>query len=164
MPNQTGTPKPTIEQHLKACGVSRRSFLQLCSAIMVTAPMGMALTEGPASCKSPRRSGRPGGHRSSGCIFRIAPAAPRRCCALRRPDVADLILNVISLDYHETLMAASGRTGRSRAASARWKRTPESTCWWWKARFRRSTTASTCNWAAVRPSRCFERWHPSLRP
>jgi len=25
-----------------------------------------------------------------------------------RPDIADLIFNIISLDYHETLMAASG--------------------------------------------------------
>jgi len=45
MPHQSGTSKPTIEQHLKACGVSRRSFLQLCTTIMVTAPMGMALAE-----------------------------------------------------------------------------------------------------------------------
>ena len=45
MPNSTGTEKPTIEQHLKSCGVSRRGFLQLCTALMVTAPVGMALTE-----------------------------------------------------------------------------------------------------------------------
>jgi hydrogenase small subunit len=45
MPNEPGTPKPTIAQHLRDCGVSRRNFLQLCTALMVTAPVGLALTE-----------------------------------------------------------------------------------------------------------------------
>lgn len=35
---------PTIEEHLEASGVSRRSFIQLCSMLMVTAPAGLALT------------------------------------------------------------------------------------------------------------------------
>jgi Ni,Fe-hydrogenase I small subunit len=36
--------QPTIAEHLKADGVSRRSFIQLCSMLMATAPAGLALT------------------------------------------------------------------------------------------------------------------------
>ena len=35
---------PTIAEQLEASGVSRRSFLQLCSMLMVSAPVGLALT------------------------------------------------------------------------------------------------------------------------
>ena len=34
----------TIAENLEASGVSRRSFLQLCSVLMATAPFGLALT------------------------------------------------------------------------------------------------------------------------
>ena len=44
MAKEIGSQPPTIEQHLKECGVSRRSFLQLCTALMVTAPVGLGLT------------------------------------------------------------------------------------------------------------------------
>ena len=39
------TEKPTIGEHLKRAGVSRRNFMTLCSMLMVTAPVGLALTE-----------------------------------------------------------------------------------------------------------------------
>ena len=32
--------QPTIAEHLKAIGVSRRSFIQLCGVLMATAPGG----------------------------------------------------------------------------------------------------------------------------
>jgi hypothetical protein len=38
------TKKETIATHLKKSGVSRRGFLQLCSKLMVAAPVGLALT------------------------------------------------------------------------------------------------------------------------
>jgi len=38
------TQKETIAAHLRKSGVSRRSFLQLCSKVMVAAPVGLALT------------------------------------------------------------------------------------------------------------------------
>ena len=36
--------RETIGDHLRKSGVSRRSFLQLCSALMLTAPVGLSLT------------------------------------------------------------------------------------------------------------------------
>jgi len=35
----------TIRESLRASGVSRRGFMQLCGTLMVAAPMGLALTE-----------------------------------------------------------------------------------------------------------------------
>ena len=37
--NDRESERPTIEEHLRQCGVSRRSFLQLCTALLVTAPL-----------------------------------------------------------------------------------------------------------------------------
>src|ERR1700687_2961445 len=37
--------KETIAQSLKNAGYSRRDFLQLCTTIVATAPMGLALTD-----------------------------------------------------------------------------------------------------------------------
>jgi hypothetical protein len=36
--------RDTIAAHLKKCGVSRRSLLQLCSTLIMTAPVGLSLT------------------------------------------------------------------------------------------------------------------------
>jgi hydrogenase small subunit len=98
----------TIGEHLKSCGVSRRSFLQLCSAILVTAPVGMALTEKSTAAQVAQRVAK--ARRPSVIWLHLQDCTGCSETLLRtsRPDVADLILNVISLDYHETLMAASG--------------------------------------------------------
>jgi NiFe hydrogenase small subunit HydA len=118
MPNQTGTPKPTIEQHLKTCGVSRRSFLQLCSAIMVTAPMGMALTEKAGLLQVADAIGKAKRPSVIWLHFQDCTGCTETLLRTLRPDVADLILNVISLDDHETLMAASGAQAEAALRSA----------------------------------------------
>jgi hydrogenase small subunit len=112
MSHATGTSKPTIEQHLKACSVSRRSFEQLCTTIMVTAPMGMALTEKAGLMQVANAIGK--AKRPSVIWLHLQDCTGCSETLLRtsRPDVADLILNVIALDYHETLMAASGAQAR----------------------------------------------------
>ena len=50
--------KETIAEHLRSSGVSRRDFLQLCSKIMVVAPVGLALTHKTTAAQvaSPARS------------------------------------------------------------------------------------------------------------
>ena len=68
------------------------------------------------------------------------------------PDVAHLILDVISLDYHETLMAASGAQAEAALRSAiednagKYVLVVEGA-------IPPRTTASTCNWAAGPPFR-----------
>ena len=109
MSDATGTPKPTIEQHLKACGVSRRSFLQLCTALMVTAPAGLALTGKTSVLQVAQAIGKAKRPSVVWLHFQDCTGCSETLLRTSRPDVAELILNVISLDYHETLMAASGQ-------------------------------------------------------
>ena len=118
MPNQTGIPKPTIEQHLTACGVSRRSFLQLCTALMVTAPVGMALTEKASVLQIAEAIGKAKRPSVIWLHFQDCTGCTETLLRTSHPDVADLILNVISLDYHETLMAASGAQAEAALRSA----------------------------------------------
>lgn len=109
MPNVDGTEKQTIASHLKACGVSRREFVQLCSMLMVAAPAGLALTEKnttPAAvAKEAGKAKRPS---VIWLHFQDCTGCSETLLRTSQPDVADLILNIISLEYHETLMAASG--------------------------------------------------------
>ncbi len=108
MPDDSGSQKPNIEQHLKACGVSRRNFLQLCTALMVTAPAGLAFTKGSVLqvAQAVGKAKRPS---VVWLHFQDCTGCSETLLRTSRPDLADLILNVISLDYHETLMAASGK-------------------------------------------------------
>ena len=101
--------KPTIGESLKQSGVSRRDFISLCSTLMVMAPMGLALTE---KAKSPEQLANTIAKAKKPVVvwlhFQDCTGCTETLLRTSRPDVADLILNVISLDYHETLMVASG--------------------------------------------------------
>jgi hydrogenase small subunit len=59
------------------------------------------------------------------------------------PGFADLILNVISLEYHETLMAGSGLQARQALDEAVTEIRRQSTFWSSKAPSQRRTKAST---------------------
>jgi NADH ubiquinone oxidoreductase, 20 Kd subunit len=108
MAKEIGSQSPTIEQHLKQCGVSRRSFLQLCAALMVTAPVGLGLTSKATAQEIAKIVGKARRPSVIWLHFQDGTGCSETLLRTSRPDVADLILNVISLDYHETLMAASG--------------------------------------------------------
>src|SRR6201997_2483438 len=108
MAKKIGSPSPTIEQHLRECGVSRRSFLQLCTALMVTAPVGLGLTSKATAEEVAQVIGKAKKPSVIWLHFQDCTGCSETLLRTSRPDVADLILNVISLDYHETLMAASG--------------------------------------------------------
>jgi hydrogenase small subunit len=108
MANQIGSQSPTSEQHLKECGVSRRSFLQLCTALMVTAPVGLGVTSKANALEVAQTIGKAKRPSVIWLHFQDCTGCSETLLRTSRPDVADLILNVISLDYHETLMAASG--------------------------------------------------------
>jgi hydrogenase small subunit len=113
MPIDAITPKASADQtigdHLKQSGVSRRNFLTLCSMLMATAPMGLALTE---KAKTVEQLAKIVGKAKRPSViwlhFQDCTGCSETLLRTSHPDVADLILNVISLDYHETLMAASG--------------------------------------------------------
>ena len=107
----------TIARHLEESGVSRRDFLRLCSALMVTAPAALALTNDTVEgiAKKVGAAKRPSviwlhAQDCTGCTETLLRTSA--------PDVAHLILDVISLDYHETLMAASGDQAEAALRSA----------------------------------------------
>src|SRR4051812_10395042 len=99
----------TIGESLKRSGVSRRDFVSLCSMLMVAAPAGLALT---TKAKSPEQLAKVVAKAKKPVViwlhFQDCTGCTETLLRTSRPDVADLILNVISLDYHETLMVASG--------------------------------------------------------
>jgi hydrogenase small subunit len=98
----------TIDEQLRLAGVSRRNFLEFCGKLMVAAPFGLAITSKltpEAVAATIARARRPSViwlhmQDCTGCTETLLRTS--------QPDLADLILNVISLDYHETVMAASG--------------------------------------------------------
>jgi hydrogenase small subunit len=98
----------TIAEHIQASGISRRKFIEFCGLLMAAAPAGLSLS-GKASAQEVAKS--IGKARRPSVIwlhFQECTGCSESILHTSRPDVADLIFNVISLDYHETLMAASG--------------------------------------------------------
>src|SRR5271166_1533603 len=110
---------PTIAEHMEASGVSRRSFIQLCSMLMASAPFGLALTAGKKSvfelAAAIGKTKRPS---VIWLHFQDCTGCTETLLRTSAPDVAHLILDVISLDYHETLMAGSGAQAEAALRSA----------------------------------------------
>ena len=100
--------KGTIEGYLRESGVSRRSFLQLCTALMVTAPVGLALTSKATAAEVAQVLGKAKRPSVIWLHFQDCTGCTETLLRTSAPDAAHLILDVISLDYHETLMAAAG--------------------------------------------------------
>ncbi len=101
-------PPVTIGQQLAAARVSRRKFLQFCSALMVAAPFGLPLTDkvhAEEVAKEIKRSRRPS---VIWMHFQDCTGCTETLLRTSKPDLGELVLQMVSLDYHETLMAASG--------------------------------------------------------
>ena len=101
-------PEKTIQSHLEAAGVSRRDFLRLCSVLIATAPAGMALTKAGSVAEVAAKVGKARRPSVIWLHFQDCTGCTETLLRTSAPDAAHLILDVISLDYHETLMAASG--------------------------------------------------------
>lgn len=99
---------PTIGTHLERCHVSRRDFIGFCSKLMVAAPFGLAVTQAQtpeavaALVSTARRLPVIWLH------FQDCTGCTETLLRTSKPDLAELIFHMISLDYHETVMAASG--------------------------------------------------------
>jgi hydrogenase small subunit len=112
------TQKETIAAHLKKSGVSRRSFLELCSKIMIAAPAGLMLTSKMSVAQMAQLVGKSRRPSVIWLHFQDCTGCTETLLRTSAPDVAHLILDVISLDYHETLMAASGAQAEAALRSA----------------------------------------------
>ena len=110
--------RETIAAHLKKSGVSRRSFLQLCSTLIVAAPVRLSLTSKATAAQVARIVGKSRRPSVIWLHFQDCTGCTETLLRTSAPDVAHLILDVISLDYHETLMAASGAQAEAALRSA----------------------------------------------
>ncbi len=109
---------PTIAEHLKASGVSRRNFVQLCGMLIATAPVGLSLTSKKSVLQVAAAIGKTKRPSVIWLHFQDCTGCTETLLRTSAPDVAHLILDVISLDYHETLMAASGAQAEAALRSA----------------------------------------------
>jgi hydrogenase small subunit len=102
----------TLDARMLQCGISRRSFLVFCSSLMIAAPYGLAITDK----KTPEEVAAGLGHVQRPPViwlhFQDCTGCTEAMLQTSSPGLADLILNVISLEYHETLMAGSGLQAR----------------------------------------------------
>lgn len=104
-------PRPhdtSIGEHFERCGVRRRDFLGFCSKLMVAAPFGLAI----ANQKTPEAvAALVASARRLPLIwlhFQDCTGCTETLLRTSKPDLAELIFHLVSLDYHETVMAASG--------------------------------------------------------
>ena len=102
-------PPDTIDAHLTRSGVNRRDFLGFCGKLMVVAPFGLAIT----SKLTPEAvAATVGAARRPSVIWlemQDCTGCTETLLRTSQPGLADLITNIISLDYHETVMAPSGK-------------------------------------------------------
>ncbi len=110
MPLELGSKREpeTIGQHLVRCGVSRRKFLEFCATLMGSTPFGLALTGKARASEVARAVAQARRPSVLWLQFQDCAGCTETLLRTSQPDVAELILHVISLDYHETLMAAAG--------------------------------------------------------
>jgi len=92
-----------LEQVLNSQGVSRRSFLQFCSAL--AASMALPAGSGKAMAAALSTARRPSVIWLS---FQECTGCTESLTRSHSPSIENLIFNAISLDYHHTLQAASG--------------------------------------------------------
>jgi len=108
----SATALETIDERLLRCGISRRSFLVFCSTLMIAAPYGLAITDKMTPEEVAAGLGKVARQPIIWLHFQDCTGCTESLLQTSHPDFGDLILNVISLEYHETLMAGSGLQAR----------------------------------------------------
>lgn len=98
----------TLSEHLERRGVSRRDFVRFCGEITVLLGLGQAMT--PRVVEALQSVRRPSVvwlqlQECTGCVESVLRSAD--------PTIGDLVLDLVSLDYQHTLMAAAGEAAES---------------------------------------------------
>jgi hydrogenase small subunit len=96
-------PVPTLAHGLAAHGVSRREFLKFCTAL--TSLMALPPSMAPAVAQALASARRPSVIWLS---FQECTGCTESLTRTNAPTLENLILDLISLDYHHTLQAAAG--------------------------------------------------------
>ena len=102
----------SIDERMLRCGVSRRAFLQFCSSLMVSAPFGLAITNKQTPEQVAHGLGKVTRPPVIWLAFQDCTGCTETLLSSAHPELSDLLFNVISLEYHETLMAGSGSQAR----------------------------------------------------
>ena len=89
---------------LRARGVSRRDFAKFCSLMVTT--LAFHHDTWP---QSRRRSRKQNARFSYGLSFELCAATRNRCCAAAIRPVTEFVLDLLSWEYHELLMAGAGK-------------------------------------------------------
>ena len=142
----------SLSEELVRRGVTRRDFVAFCAGVAAY----FSLPEGGAARRSPRRSTRPLKPSLIWLEFQDCAGNTESLLRASRPTVAEVILDAVSVDYHETIMAAAGKRAGGGARSTRRstiRRTSTSSSS--RARSRRAPAASTAPSAAR--ARCRSR-------
>ena len=103
-----GNHELTVGEMLLKYGISRRSFIKYCTA--TASAMALPPWMGPAMAEQLRNAPRPSVvylsfQECTGCLESLTRSFA--------PTIENLIFNIISLDYNDTLMAASGDAAES---------------------------------------------------
>jgi hydrogenase small subunit len=103
----------TLGEHLEESGVSRRSFLEFCTEMAVILGLGSAAA--PSVAKALEAQQRPTViwlemQECTGCV--------ESTLRTEAPTIGNLVLDVVSLDYSETLMAAAGHAAEKARADS----------------------------------------------
>lgn len=98
----------TVGAHLERCGVDRRDFLGFCAKLMVAAPAGLAIAERLTPEAVAAEVAKAQRLPVVWLHFQDCTGCSETLLRTSKPDLVDLIFHLISLDYHETLMVASG--------------------------------------------------------
>ena len=99
----------TIGESLLRSGVSRRAFLEFCGKLMVAAPAGLSIAAHLAPWAVAEEIAKARRPSVIWLHFQDCTGCTETLLRTSKPDLGDLLLNLISLDYHETVMAASGK-------------------------------------------------------
>ena len=104
-----GNKLPTIGEQLEKAGVSRRDFVEFCTKLMIAAPIGLAITKQAWAGEVANEVAKLQRPSVVWLEFQDCTGCTETLLRTSRPSVDDLIFNVISLDYHETLMPGAGK-------------------------------------------------------
>ncbi|MGA9504828.1 MAG: hypothetical protein WBV31_10355, partial [Terriglobales bacterium] len=92
----------TIDERLTRCGITRRAFVQFCSSLMIAAPFGLAITDKKTPEEVAAGLGKVIRPPVIWLAFQDCTGCTETLLRTSHPDLGDLIMNVISLEYHET--------------------------------------------------------------
>lgn len=108
LPNRTDS-QSSIGRSLADSSISRRTFLRFCSSLAAVASAELALTRNASAREIAQRLTL--AHRPSVIWLQLADCTGCTGSLLHAydPDVAELLFSLVSLDYHETLMAGAGQ-------------------------------------------------------